>query len=421
MSHRRTASTLIDGSGRASGASNHCEYLSRGPSRLPDRVMTSLVKDLDRLETLTSPDARRLTELLRDTGRRPNELCRLPWDCLTTGEDGKWVLVWTNFKSNRSDRHLPIHDSTAKSIQAQQVAVRERFPHTDTAVLSLFPRERANPDGLFQITPGMYAAQHKRWVRSFPETHCVTTESSDGTKAIERMAAFVDDANMPFDCDRITPYAYRHTYCQRHADQGTAPEVLRELLDHRSMETTQGYYEVRERRLRVAVNRVYSAQVTGRGETLWDRAIESIDDATRTRLRIGETAVPYGVCTEPTNVKAAGTACPYKFTCIACSHFRTDPSYLPELMAYHDRLIETRARVRAATDIEDWAKDKVTPADEEITAISELIQQLEHGSTRLSDADRELLDRAVRLVRDARRQVDLGLPTSRDIRGVETR
>lgn len=228
--------------------------------------MTSLVNDLDRLETLTSPDARRLTQLLMDTGRRPNELCRLPWDCLTTGEDGKWVLVWTNFKSNRSDRHLPIHDSTAKSIQAQQVAVRERFPHTDTTVLLLFPRERANPDGLFQITPGMYAAQHKRWVRSFPETHCVTTESSDGAKAIERMAAFVDDANMPFDCDRITPYAYRHTYCQRHADQGTAPEVLRELLDHRSMETTQGYYEVRERRLRDAVNRVYSAQVTGRGE-----------------------------------------------------------------------------------------------------------------------------------------------------------
>jgi DNA-binding MurR/RpiR family transcriptional regulator len=37
------------------------------------------------------------------------------------------------------------------------------------------------------------------------------------------------------------PYAYRHSYAQRHADAGVQPDVLRELMSHRSMRTTTGY------------------------------------------------------------------------------------------------------------------------------------------------------------------------------------
>jgi hypothetical protein len=241
---------------------------------------------------------------------------------------------------------------------------------------------------------------------------------------VTRKVAYIDDAGRPFNGERIQPYAYRHTYCQRHADQGTGPDVLRELLDHRSMKTTQGYYRVREKRLRKAVDRVYARQVTGRGDAVWPSAVREIDDATRARMRIGEVAVPYGVCTEPSNVKAAGSACPYKFTCIACAHFRSDPSYLPELRAYHDRLLETRLRIRAASDLEDWAKDKVDPADEEIRAVAELVDKLDADAERLTDEDRALLDRAVQLMRSARRSVDLGLPGRRpttDPRTVRTR
>ena len=190
------------------------------------------------------------------------------------------------------------------------------------------------------------------------------------------------------------------------------------------METTQGYYRVREKRLRKAVDRVYASQVDGRGESVWSAAVQEIDDATRARLKVGEIAVPYGVCTEPSNVKAAGAACPYKFTCIACSHFRSDPSYLPELRSYHDRLLETRLRVRAASDLDEWAKDKVDPADEEIAAVALLVDKLERDASRLTDEDRSLLDRAVQLVRGARRSVDLGMPgrpAPADPRSVRTR
>jgi hypothetical protein len=42
-------------------------------------------------------------------------------------------------------------------------------------------------------------------------------------------------------------------------------------------------------------------------------------------------AVPSGNCTEPSNVKAGGGACPIRFQCADCGFYRPDPSYLPAL------------------------------------------------------------------------------------------
>ena len=49
-----------------------------------------------------------------------------------------------------------------------------------------------------------------------------------------------------YDKSRIVLYAYRHTYAQRHADAGVGIDVLRELMDHRKLDTTKGYYNPRE-------------------------------------------------------------------------------------------------------------------------------------------------------------------------------
>ena len=42
-----------------------------------------------------------------------------------------------------------------------------------------------------------------------------------------------------FSATRIVPYAYRHTYAQRHADAGVPIDVLAELLDHRNLNVTR--------------------------------------------------------------------------------------------------------------------------------------------------------------------------------------
>ena len=62
-----------------------------------------------------------------------------------------------------------------------------------------------------------------------------TGRSPDGVEHEER-----------FDRRAIVPYSYRHSYAQRHADEGVPPDVLRDLMGHDSMQTTMGYYNYRE-------------------------------------------------------------------------------------------------------------------------------------------------------------------------------
>ena len=71
-------------------------------------------------------------------------------------------------------------------------------------------------------------------------------------------------------------------------------------------------------------------------------------DSEYARRAVGEVSVPFGICREPSNVAAAGRACPFRFRCIGCDHFRADASSLPELTAYLDDLLRTRERLTAA-------------------------------------------------------------------------
>jgi integrase len=86
-------------------------------------------------------------ELMMDTGRRPEETCELPWDCLERDKDGKYVLVYDNLKCQRRRRELPITDTTAALILDQQRRVRDRFPDAPLAGLKLLPAAKMNPLG----------------------------------------------------------------------------------------------------------------------------------------------------------------------------------------------------------------------------------------------------------------------------------
>jgi hypothetical protein len=178
---------------------------------------------------------------------------------------------------------------------------------------------------------------------------------------------------------------------------------------------------VTETRTRAAVEKLIAHQYNGAGRRLWRQAAELMDSE-HARHRIGQIAVPFGVCAEPSNVQAGGTACPYRMRCVGCGHFRTDASFLPELRAYLDRLLADRERVLAATDIDDWARMEVTPSETEINKIRQLIHRVEHDLEELSVEDREQIDEACSVLRKARQQVSLGTPTvpapSIDVRAV---
>ncbi len=355
---------------------------------LPPEIMAVLCANLDSLHPV---EVRTAIQIGIDTGRRPEDILNLPVDCLHRDADGAVVLVYDNAKADRLGRRLPIGHGTAAVITAQQERVRARFPGTPPGELKLLPSPRRNPNGRRAITISMFDDRHSAWARG------LGLKNRDGTE---------------FDPARLVPYAYRHSYAQRHADAGVSIDVLAELLDHRNLNITRGYYRVGENRRRAAVDTVTAMSFDRYGNRIW-RAAEALLDAEHARYAVGEVAVPYGRCTEPSNVQAGGGACPVRFRCAGCDHFRTDVSYLPDLTAHLDDLLRTRERLAAAIDgVDDWARVDATPSQQEITRIRRLITRINGDLDQTGDIDRAAIDEAVTVIR-RHRAVHLGMPAAR--------
>ncbi|MET7410141.1 tyrosine-type recombinase/integrase [Streptomyces parvulus] len=367
---------------------------------LPLEVMRQICAHLD---MIADTQSRTAIELLIDTGRRPGEIAKLPWDCLDKDGDGQPVLIYDNHKALRNGRRLPISENTAALIVTQQQRTRARFPHTPSKDLRLLPSVVTNPHGTKPMAHNTIGDQHRAWVSSLPKILVPTTVEIHG----ERLTKM-----LPFDKSKVVLYAYRHTYAQRHADAGTPVDVLKVLMDHRELGTTQRYYRIGQERRREAVDRVTTMQFDRHGKRVW-RTAKALLDSEHARRAIGEVAVPYGVCTEPSNVAAGGHDCPVRFRCVGCGHFRTDISYLPDLEAYLADLLRNRERLAAFAHADGWARDEAMPSDEEITRVRRLVRRLKEDLDDLTDDDRLKIQEAVTLVRHSRQVVSLGMPRIR--------
>jgi integrase len=355
---------------------------------LPAEIMDALAASLGALQP---EEIKTAVQIAIDTGRRPDEIVSLPLDCLTRDRDGKPVLLYDNIKAHRDRRRLPVSEHTAAVITAQQARVTARFPATPPAELALLPTGRSNPAGRRHISVAWLEDRHRDWIDSLGPLR-----TRDRTL---------------FDPARMVLYAYRHTYAQRHADAGVPIDVLAQLLDHKHLNQTRGYYRVGEDRRRAAVDKVTALSFDRHGNRTW-RDARALLDSEHARYAIGQVAVPYGTCTEPSNVAAGGRACPVRFRCAGCDHFRTDVSYLPDLTAHLDDLLRSREKLAAMTGVDQWARAAAAPPAEEITRIRRLISRIQGDIAQLSDSERTVIDDAVTAIRQ-HRAVHLGMPAIR--------
>jgi integrase len=355
---------------------------------LPAEIMTALCAALDELPP---GEIKTAVQIAMDTGRRPEEIMSLPLDCLTRDASGAPVLIYDNLKRDREGRRLPVSEHTAAVITAQQERVTGRYPATPRSRLALLPTPKLNPGGSKNITVDRLEERHREWVTS--------------------LGPLRTSGGAVFDSAKIVLYAYRHTYAQRHADAGVPIGVLAELLDHKDLSVTRGYYRVGEDRRRDAIDKVTAMSFDRHGNRTW-REARALLDTEHARYAIGQVAVPYGTCTEPSNVAAGGGACPVRFRCAGCDHFRTDVSYLPDLTAHLDDLLRTRERLAAMTGVDDWARASAAPPEEEITRIRRLIARIEGDITHLNDGERAAIGEAVAVIRK-HRAVNLGMPAIR--------
>jgi len=367
---------------------------------LPDTVVAQLLDEpaLQLLEAMHGERVRMAIEVLADTGRRPNEICILAWDCLDydtqideTGATQKLaVLIHDMPKVARTGCRLPIDHATAQLIVTQKQRIRQLYPDTPARELRLFPRVQRNPRGSTPMTPMELSRVTRRWVTALP--------------------ALLDGDASEFVRSRVVPYAFRHSYAQRHADHGTPVEVLRELMGHASMVTTQGYFHVAEQRARKAVQTLAPLQIDRHGKRTM-AVVEQLLDSERLRRQVGQIAVPLGQCTEPSNVKARGQGCAYRYRCVGCEHFRTDPSNQAELREYMHQLLAGRERLAAAVpQLADWARRDATPSDDEIQAVRSLVRRNEQIIEQLDPADRTAVLEAIATTRRLRAQLRVRIP-----------
>ena len=264
-------------------------------------------------------------QLLKGTGRRVGEVASLHLDCLDVDEHGKDVLVYDNHKAARMGRRLPLADSgLVAAIRAQQAWVAARFPDT------------ARQSGC-----GCCPARTRTTTAA---TTCPRTRSADLDAHLgrphpqhRRRPARRPRRPGPLRPCRDPPARASATPTPRPWPiRAWQPSVLRDLMDHRSSSTTLGYYRVGDTRKRAAMEALARHTVDNRGITRPVHGESS--QVARLNEQLSWVAVPMGKCSEPTNVRAGGQACPIRYQCAGCPHFESDPSYLPELRAYADDL-----------------------------------------------------------------------------------
>ena len=366
------------------------------PGRALPRTVLAQLLDEELLGLLDAQyhEYRVAFELIAHTGRRPGEICHLPADCVRydeePGTDGggkqrRAVLRYRREKPPSKWASLPINQDTADLIEAQQQRLRERFPEISFSKLPLLPRRRCNPTGRLAMESA--------------------TLSNRVTKWVNRLPPLLDEDGSEFGREHVYLYALRHSYAQRHADAGVAIDTLQKLMDHRTTATTQIYYRVAWSRKREAIERVAPLTMDRAGHRTGFHA--GLVEAERLREEIGRIPVPLGYCTEQHNVRALGAHCPFSHQCLGCEHFRTDPSHLPDLYAYLERLLETRERLRAAIpQLEEWAREKAIPADAEIKTVRTLIRAGEDALDELTAGERSKLLELFRVLRATRARMD---------------
>lgn len=354
----------------------HLHLLGRHPVRGP---AASLGPQMQRLAY----------ELLRDTGRRVGEITRLRLTCVWRENDGSPWLVYDNTKAGRLERRIPIFEALAVSVEQLAAQVAALFPGTPPEEGFLLPAQTQNRLGRRPM-PG---ATLRKWLQAWVEQIPGLTGQ-----------VFDDDGELrAFPQLRIHPHAFRHAYAQGLADAGTPLDVTQELMDHGSPTTTQGYYQVSRPRLRKAVHAVETISVSREG--LRPRTAPSVDPVVTTGMRA--VAVPYGLCNEPSNVKAGGQQCPIRYQCPGCGHFESNVSYLPELRARLDELLRAR-EAGIAMGASAWA----LPHEQEIDRYREMITTMEDQLAGLGGTERATIEDAAVLLRQARRSqaVFLGTP-----------
>ncbi|WP_049822812.1 site-specific integrase [Arthrobacter sp. H41] len=354
---------------------------------IPDSVIRILDNNLHLLSvTAESPYAmgrppelhshmlQTIYQLLRDLGRRPTEVLALQRDALHHSDDRQPFIRYDAPKTGDYGLELPIHTSTATIIKdwtARINTVTDIHPH---AAQYLFPSLCGfGPAAKSHISPTGFHTHYWRWIDRIKEL----PEYVNGPEGTARY----------FDRSKLNLYAWHHTYAQRLSDNNTPPDVIKDLMNHKRFETSAGYIQMNRKRKEEAI-RIVSTTTVNRDGTA------SAPGEYTAYLR-SSVATPLGLCTEPSNVKAGGQACPARSKCGGCSYFRANISHLPVIDSH---IVALTADLELAAPLaEDWILQGINAEIASYKRIRTLLTQAKNTLTTEQQAE---IDQATDLLQN---------------------
>lgn len=345
---------------------------------LPNDVVKHLRASTHLITGQNAEMRRAASEVLIDTGRRPNEVVSLQRDCLerVSPDSDEWWLLWDNHKTRRASRRLPINSETVEAIRRWQAILDESGSQSQW------------------LFPSPSSVQGKKHLNA-STLGVILTNLCAVAPPLTGPVIGVDGEPVTADLTGITPYDFRHSYAQRHADAGVPPDALRELMDHKNFETTMGYYRVSAKRKRAAAKMV--------APLARDRSGRKVG-ISESRQGLSIVAVPFGGCSEPSNVKAAGNDCPVRFQCAGCNFYRPDPSYLPDLERH---IADLKMNLAAARKMGSPSY-VVANFEGQIADYRNVINQMRDDLDDMPDEQRKEIDAASAILRRSRAAVAAG-------------
>jgi hypothetical protein len=161
-------------------------------------------------------------------------------------------------------------------------------------------------------------------------------------------------------------------------------------MDHVSVETTMGYYTVSLKRKQRAVKTLAAQAV--------DRTGRPAPFGSGLAYQRSSVAVPFGGCTELSNIKAGGKACPIRFQCAGCPFYRPDPSYLPAI----EQQINDLRSDRETAEAMEAADYVITNLTDQVHAYSDVAAKMRKNLAELPADERAEIEEASAIMRKAR-------------------
>jgi len=194
----------------------------RGTREIPEEVLVQLRQHLDTLPTTLL----RMVTVLLEVGLRINELCQLPLDCLICDDKHEWYIRFYQSKTHRELVVPLVEEHVIRAIQSQQYEIRTTWA---TTCPYLFPSPISPTKPYLQATFG---------------------------NLLNKWAHHHDIRDRHQQLYRFTSHQFRHSLAMRLINEDVPLEVVSRLLGHRSLEMTQVYARIRDKKLRRDLERV---------------------------------------------------------------------------------------------------------------------------------------------------------------------